>query len=63
MTSQNVQKGVKIYWIKLVVDRALKPGPGPGRALDVRPKPGPGRASQKPGPGTGPYNSNRYMLF
>ena len=29
----------------LVVDRALKPGPG--RALDVRPKPGPGTGPEK----------------
>ena len=45
---------VSICVLYIVVDRALKPGPGPGRALDVRPKPGPGRSLQKPVPGTGP---------
>ena len=38
---------------KVVIDRALRPGPGSGRASNVRPKPGSGRTSQKPGPGPG----------
>ena len=36
-----------------MIDRALRPGPGSGRASNVRPKPGSGRTSQKPGPGPG----------
>ena len=46
----------------LVYDRAYRPGPGTGRALDVRPKPGSGRAHRKPGPGTGPEKSLNFPV-
>ena len=42
-----------LFLICIVIDRALRPGPGSGRASNVRPKPGSGRTSQKPGPGPG----------